>query len=215
VTRDLRAALVVEGISDSWFLPTVLTRALRDIFPPAVGIDIQEVTLLPVRCAGGLVEGICAAAAEKRDSLTMVFYHYDGTADTLRARRQYWDPLVDAWRLIPGGRELVPVVPVREMEAWALADAAALCDIVGSGWSRRDAFQADRLPDVEKLEDPKRTLREITARGRGTRQRRREPREYLTQIAERVSLEQLRAVPSFRQWSVDTVEALRKLRFLP
>jgi hypothetical protein len=213
--RELRAALVGEGVSDAWFLPRVLTRALEDIcWSGSVDVEVRDVSVLPIDRSGGLVEGVCTAVGERLDDL--FFYHYDGGANRAKTTMQYWEPLVDAWRRqVSDSRELVPVVPVLETEAWALPDKAALRAVVGSGWPKRDVFQTDRLADVERLEDPKRTLREISERGRGGRRRARKPEQYLPRIADELSLDALRDVPSFRQWSTDTVEALRKMRFLP
>jgi len=212
--RELRAALVVEGPSDAWFLPRVLTRALDAICrSESVDVEVREVGVLPIRRGGGLVEGVCVAAGECLDDL--FFYHYDGGANSVKAERQYWEPLAAAWRQVPGGRELVPVVPVREMEAWALADPVALRNVIGVAWSKRDVFWGDRPGDVEKLDDPKGKLQKISDGGRSGRRRARHPEEYLPLLAAEVSLEVLRDVPSFRQWSTDTVEALRKMRFLP
>jgi hypothetical protein len=212
--RVLGTALVVEGNSDALFLPTMITRVLQNLCdnhaPPEVGVSPVEV--LPVDTSNGLVAGICGAARAWAESLQILFYHYDGSANPDRERRRYWDPLCAAWPTVAAGRELVAVVPVREMEAWALADQSALREVVGASVA---VHQADRLADMERLEDPKRTLKELTLRGRGTRRHGRGPEEYLTLLAERVSFEELRTVPSFRRWYADTVEALRKMRYLP
>ena len=212
--RELRAALVAEGVSDAWFLPRVLTRALEEICrSESVDIEVRDVAVLTVRRGGRRAEDVCSAAEKRLDDL--FFYHYDGGADQSRSRRQYREPFAVEWRKRLDGRALVPVLPVREMEAWALADKTALRAVVDSDWSTRDVFQNDRLADVERLEDPKRTLREISDRGRAGRRRARHPEDCLPLVAAEVSLEVLRDVLSFRQWSTDTVEALRKLRFLP
>lgn len=212
--RYLSTALAVEGSSDEDFLPPLLTRALDDLCARSdVPVEVADVEVLPVP-RPRRIDNVCAAARERLDSLSMVFYHYDGTADVDSARQQYWRPMAAKWQQLPGDRDLVPVVPVREMEAWALADVEALREVVGSDWVRRSVFQADRLPDVERLEDPKLTLKKICARGHGRRLDTPPAKQYLPRIAELISLEKLRAVPSFRQWSTDTVDALRRMRFL-
>ena len=213
--RELRAALDAEGPSDALFLPRVLTRALEDTcLSMSVDLEVRDVSVLRVRRGGGhRVDDACAEAKKRPDHL--FFFHYDGTADSSREKRKHWEPFVAEWRQRLGDRALVAVVPVREMEAWALADKAALLAVVGSDWPGRGFFQADRPADVERLEDPKFILQEVSKRGRGRRRRARKPEEYLPRIADELSLEALRDVPSFRQWSVDTVEALRKMRYLP
>jgi hypothetical protein len=214
----LSTALVAEGPSDEWFLPIVLQQALREICAQRadVYVEIPDVQVLrPQAGDAGLVRGICNIADQALDDLAILFYHYDGTARPDKAAAKYWTPLTAAWADIRGGRELVAIVPVREMEAWALADPEALRTVFGTGSVRRRPFQSDRLADVERLDDPKRTLQEIAVGGRGGRQHGPDPAAYLTRIAELLSIERLRAVPSFQQWQADTIDALRKMRYLP
>jgi hypothetical protein len=218
--RYLSAALVVEGNSDEWFLPVVLQRALQEICTRlAEGyVEIPGVQVLwpVVGSGGGLVQGICEVAERALDDIAVLFYHYDGTARPDRAAERYWKPLKAAWSNIDGGRELVAVVPVREMEAWALADPDALRTVFGSNCVRGEPFfRAAGTADVESLVDPKRTLREIAARGRRVRRPVPDPADYLTRLAELLSMERLSAVPSFRQWSTDTTEVLRRMGYLP
>jgi hypothetical protein len=214
--RYLNPVLVPEGPSDAWFFPTLIGRALNQIClrEATAPVEVADVQVLPVDRSGGLVDGVISAVTERLDSTTVVFYHYDGGSDAGSERAKYWDPLVAAWQLLPGERQLVPLVPVREMEAWALADRTALRRVAGDRWLVREVFQRDRLAEVERLTDPKRTLRDIASSGRGARLRARDPADYLTLLAEHISLAELAAVPSFQCLSADTVAALRELRYL-
>jgi Domain of unknown function (DUF4276) len=213
--RPLRALLVAEGASDRWFLPKVLERALDELCrDSALSVLAAEVEPLENVRTVDSPAAITAEVKQRLNDFVIAFLHYDGTADPDRERCKRWDPLMAQCPRLPGGREWVPVVPIREMEAWAVADREALLNVTGVAVTATGAFQVDLLSNVQRLEDPKRTLGEITARGRGTRRRKREAADYFPLLAERISLDALRNVESFRQWECDTVQALRKLGFL-
>ncbi|MEW9551531.1 hypothetical protein [Nonomuraea sp. NPDC050783] len=184
---EVNAFLTAEGNSDYDFLPVLLERALNRL-------------CLPHRLA---VAG-----------MTLLFYHYDGSAAPDREERKYWAPLRESWKKHGPGRPLVRVVPVREMESRALSDLDVLRQVAGSSWHAKGVFEGERLSRVECLSDPKRTLKEVVASGRRRRRAGREAGDYLTRIAELMSLDYLESVPSYRLWLSGTCEALEELRLI-
>ncbi|SDH77967.1 Predicted ATPase [Sinosporangium album] len=211
----LNSFITAEGCTDYDFLPVLLERALERICVPR-GIAVAAVQSLRVTVDKGESkhQAICRTAASAATGMTLLFHHYDGSADVERETRKYWDPLVKERGRMGPQLPLVRVVPVREMESRALADADVLRQVAGSDWNPRDVFDGEKISDAERLKDPKRTLGDVIAKGRRRRRVVREPREYLPLIAETLNLKHLEKLPSYRLWKDETVEALRKLELI-
>lgn len=212
MVRTLNSFLFREGSSDEYFLPRILQRGLIELCGHSA---VAIAPVIPLRVAGPLVTGVCAAAESVADMADIFFYHFDGSANVTRETRKYWQPLQTGWTQAGIRREVVPVVPVREMEAWALGDAEALQATVRTSGFGRSVFEHQRLGVPEELTDPKRTLAEILAASRhGNRARYMGAARYLPALAEQVSLSALRRLSSFQRWESDTTQALRKLRII-
>lgn len=160
----LCAGLYAEGPSDYAFLQPFLDRLLEDIaaslYPasyevaPTVGIDAF---------AHGLnrESRIAAAIAENYERCNLFVIHSDGASDHELAQRQKIDPGIEAARSALPGDQLVavPCVPVREIEAWLLADADAFRPLL-------TAATLVTLPaNPERETDPKAALDEVLAAG--------------------------------------------------
>lgn len=199
-----------EGTSDDYFLPRILERALVRLCGKAE-VDVAAVIPLPVR--GPLIGGVCAAARDAADGATLFFYHYDGTANVERETTKYWEPLNEAWIDEGPRRHLVRVVPVREMEAWAVADRAALTVVAPRAVSPEEVFEHRHLENPERLSDPKKTLATLFS-GSSRRRRKSDTERYLSRLAEEVSIDALERLPSFAQWRTETTDVLRELRII-
>ncbi|MBN6053448.1 DUF4276 family protein, partial [Nonomuraea sp. RK-328] len=212
---EVNACLTAEGNSDYDFLPILLERALNRVcLPHSLRVAPVQVLRVSVQDSESKHQAVCRVAEAAVSGMTLLFYHYDGSANPSREEKKYWDPLVQKWRAFGLARPLVRVVPVREMESWALSDLDVLRRISGSSWDSGGVFEADRLGRVESLSDPKRTLSDIVACGKRRRRAGRQAGDYLALIAETMSLEHLEGVPSFRRWQVETLEALREVRLI-
>ncbi|MFG3440217.1 DUF4276 family protein [Nonomuraea sp. NPDC047897] len=212
---EVNACLAAEGNSDYDFLPVLLERALnRMCLPYHLRVAPVQVLRISVQAGESKHQAVCRAAEAASSGMTLLFYHYDGSADSSREERKYWTPLLRHWQTAALARPVVRVVPVREMESWALTDVDVLRRIAGSSWDESTVHQADRLARVETLADPKRTLSDIVTCGKRRRRAGREAADYLALIAETMRLEHLERVPSFRLWQAETLEALRELRLI-
>lgn len=196
--RWLQMALVSEGPSDDLFLPPVLHRSAVDRY----GRDAVVEDVVPVRAAKGpaAIEGSIRALRAREGSFNLVVVHHDhdGSADRWigEFRRQ--------WLASGCPDPVAAVVPVRETEAWALADGDVLRRVLGVTWDDRRLGLPDRR-ELEGLLDPKALLRRLMGRHR------RWDVEYLARLGELVSLERLRELSAFRRWEDDLAEALHLL----
>ena len=200
----LSAGLFAEGPTDYRFFIPLLERLLTEIsrnvipeeteVPTPIGIDA------PVGTLGGRENTLPAAIKENWDTCILFVVHSDGDADPENAYRTCVTPGVSqAKEMFP---ELVAVgcVPVKETEAWLLADPGVFVKFWG---------KAPTLPkDPEGVLDPKlemvKMLREVGER---------DPR--LSKVYEifgaNVSFEALRRLSAFRFFEQELTEAVRRV----
>jgi hypothetical protein len=193
--RFLTAILFCEGREDEAFLRILLERQLRQLGTLGDGFGFEE--LAPGGCMtatafGDELDRSILAASEMFD---IVFVHNDHDQRqkcVLRDERL-------AGKLASNSRT-VNVIPIRETEAWALADPAAL----PSGC--QTAHVPPKPQQVEKLADPKATLKQALGR------------KYSAELAEAVafglSLDRLAIIPAYRSFLQDLTAALKELNFL-
>src|SRR5262245_21851215 len=130
---QLLFTLLGEGTSDDALMP-IIEWVLAH---PDLGL-LPEVELLPTFVhpgdmpdASSLVERILACALEYPSHL--LFVHLDADGPTRDARAQaIRDAAVEARRLGHTIPPVMPVVPVREMEAWILFDEKAIREAAGN-----------------------------------------------------------------------------------
>ena len=109
----------------------------------------------------------------------------------------------------------VAVVPVRETEAWVLVDGDALRAAFGTVLDDMGLSIPARPREVERIRDPKRTVRRAFAKVVGTRQLKKKRVEtFLDVIGERVRLDRLREVPAFQRLEHDLRAALFTFGYL-
>jgi len=107
----------------------------------------------------------------------------------------------------------VAVVPVRETEAWALADGDALRAVFGTVLEDAALGVPPHARLVETITDPKRALDSAYLLTRPSGRRARAgAAALLSALGQQVSLDRLRQVPSFARTEAGVLEALRHLR---
>lgn len=201
----LCAALYAEGPSDYEFLSPLISRTLdllgNALFPSR--IDVAETLGIdaPRPFPAKRDDRIAAAVAENWGAFTLLVIHADGAGDPDEARQSCVAPGIDLARQDFPSLVTVPCVPVRELEAWMLADAEAFHTLLGRGMS-------PSLPaDPEREADPKQTLRRILQEGDFRRGSERVHRLF----GEEVRFEALRRLPAFQRFEADLKEAIQAI----
>jgi hypothetical protein len=211
-------ALVAEGPTDYRFLPSVLYRLTEDL---CLHHGLSTVQVDPVRALDldGTIrdrtEQIVAAARQADGSYQVLFLHTDGAGDpeaAIRERFMRWNRGLAA--LGRADERAIAVVPVREMEAWALSDGEALRGAFGTTLSDDQLGLPRRAQDVENVRDPKRMLKMAYERALRPRVPKRPVVAALEAIAERVELTRLRMLPAFQRLEQDLRNALRDLQYV-
>jgi hypothetical protein len=190
------AALFCEGREDACFLERVLTRQLGAFGMKGDGFDFDVVSAQECRTVES-AERVRDAVRAAAQHYNVVFLHQDRNErekiDSLR-NRIHGD--------LPSQTRTVAVVPVRETEAWALADPAVFAAFRGSA--------ADVLPsrprDVEAVQDPKAQLSRALGR--------RYDERIAESVGERIDLGRLAQVPAYAVFLQELTNALKELRFL-
>lgn len=196
MARYLTASLFCEGREDARFLEHVLARQLTVLGFDGPGFEMGDVFTQGCRSVeeAGRIGGAVLVAARDFD---LVFIHHDwnerAKIETLRKR-------VDGE--LPADTRLVGVVPVRETEAWPLADSAAFPKVGGDGV----ALLPIRPKDVEAVSDPKLLLEKALGRQYDER--------IADWIGERIDLRRLAQVPAYADFLRDLTTALKELHFL-
>lgn len=207
----LGLALYAEGPTDYAFLQPLLHRVCDWVCrTSAIGVvEIAQVEALsaPATAKGGRGERIVASALEMEGAWNVLFIHSDGDGDWQSVIREQVEPAFLRLRqsAATSGRALVAVVPVREVEAWLLADPQALHDALGLRLEVSPFAPPARPAAVEQVSDPKAAVTALQALNPRRRRSSVLQRDLYTMMGETVSLERLASVPAFARF----LEALK------
>jgi hypothetical protein len=201
--RWIAPALFAEGSSDYHFLGELLPRVVRDaahrLFGPdfAMHEPLLKLDAPPQRREAQVAQAVDLVA----DECNLLFIHADGNGDAERARTERVAPGAAAVAARHPEILIIACVPVRETEAWLLADSAAFVRVLGR------AVPVDLPKDPESLRDPKQALRDVlTAASAGVG-----PVELLERFGQEITLDALRRLSAFRRLESDLDEALSRL----
>ncbi len=178
--RWLGLALYAEGPTDHRFLDEVLRRTVEHLLLDAGhAVQLSPVQRLPLTAAAELAraERIAVGAESVQGAFHLLFVHADGEGDPQRARIERVQPGIEAMhaRLGASGRQGVAMVPVRETEAWAMADSQCLRAVLGTSRSAHEIGLPESADELEGLLDPKATFAAVVLSARGGRRGRRRP----------------------------------------
>ncbi|MFD7937488.1 DUF4276 family protein [Streptomyces sp. NPDC059755] len=190
-------ALLTEGLSDQWFLLPLIDRQVEELeLASPHGFDFAN-TVPGSRFTVAPRERVSEEVEMLLDHMDLVILHHDHN------ERSKVEAVRASLRKVEDADRVVGLVPVRETEAWMLADPAVLPDTPAA--AVRDLIRSSR--DVERVPDPKKAL----AQAFGPRHR---PEYEFDRLGQRMSLAALRQVPAYARWVAELSRALQKLRFL-
>ena len=216
----LGLALYAEGPTDYYFLRPLLQRLCEDLCAREATdqVDVSEVKDLnhPVEVRDEPREQrILAAAKRAEGAWRILFVHADGANDPARARGEQVAPSLELLRDTFRDKGVgVAVVPIRETEAWAIADGEAIRSAFGTRLSD-DQLGLPARRAVEAVTDPKAILLAAFHATNPTGRRRKQGTSpYLNTLGEAVSLDQLSELTAFNRLVVELRAALQELRIL-
>lgn len=215
----LQPLLYAEGPTDYHLLGPLLRRLVEAVCLEAARSVVDVVDVQGVDAPGRFQKDdrstrILEAARGYWGGATVLFIHADGAGDPEGKRAEQVTPAMDRIAAELRGGACVPVMPVRELEAWTLADGDALRIAFGTTAGDDALGIAKRPRDVEKILDPKRQLRAALEAAGGPSRRRRRAEDFYGRIGERIELDKLRQVPAFAAVEAELRAALRRLGIL-
>jgi hypothetical protein len=195
--RYVSFALLCEGSTDAAALPPLIDKAVLDLIRSD---DARAAFDWMIHCSGDSSDDTVQSLVSSKD-YDILIVHRDAGSDAAGRRSRI---------AALGG---VPLVPVRELEAWLIVDPNAFC--------RAANVPLERLPGglpvgraVERELDPKAVLSHIieTIHRRPPRGgRHRELEQFLEIVANEVDYAKLRALPAFSTFLSDLRSALHRL----
>lgn len=216
----LLLALYAEGSVDRRFLPSIIQRTSEVIlamFGETI-IDIPDTIIIPKRY-DNLDECILYAAREAKDH-HILFIHNDSDNLTYDGALQQ--------RFIPGFkrvqqereevcRQLVPIIPIRMVEAWMLADYHALCQVLGTNLDSQALGLPSKVSQVENIAKPKETISGMIRKINAGSSRRRRTVNLDTRyelLARQINLNMLLELSSYKQFVKALMEILEELHLI-
>ena len=212
-------AALHEGGSDALYFGVLVPRLMEAIIA-SDGIGHSDIPSFPAVILGKSgrdVDLVAAEICENRDAFHMVFVHADvggaGLAQGLEARSTAYCSRAHEICGWPVAR-CVTVMPRHETEAWVLADPNAVLSALGYRGAASDVGLPATAAEAETLPDPKATLR-AAVRAVAGRRRSDSAAQLFGPIAQRQSLEALRASQSFRVFEASLRRCLANLGCIP
>ena len=218
--KTISLALYAEGTTDYRFLPIIIQNTVERILflNDCPDIAVVEPTLITDVKGDSGAENIYNAAKEAQ-GVHILFVHLDADARTIEKARSE--------RFIPGRalvnnsegklcKDIVPIIPVKNIEAWLVCDYEAFCNAVGTRATAEELGLPNHPRLVEALPDPKQSFKEALRIAHVARRKRSryEPGEYYELLARTINLDTLLRVPAYIAFYNELTEALKKLRVI-
>ncbi len=219
----LRLALFYEGNSDRHFLPTLIYRTVDKIRKGRTPyeLDIYDVEVVNewsgLPSLSGAYRNRVLEGARRAFGYDALVIHRDADSSGRNAALdRYIEP---AKALVNGSQEavcktLIPIIPIRSIEAWMLADANALHTVTETNIRPEQLGLPATPQQVESVHKPKDALRQAIETARGSRRRgRREMdiNDLYADLAQQINLSLLEQVPSYKQFCEDVEQTLIQL----
>ncbi len=224
--NQLVLALYVEGPSDKRFLPIIIQRTCEEILAQRgrASVEVLEPLVLnqnKYRQFSTREECIVQAARDAAGCHALIVHADADDSTTERALTERFQPGYDlVQRLKTQSNEqmcehLLAIIPVRMIEAWLLADAQALSQVIGTKLDAVSLGLPTKAKSVESDPNPKQTLKQAAQKAIANRTRGRQINigTIFEPMARQISLERLKEVSSYQRFVEDLTQTLIALNF--
>lgn len=224
---EVTVAIYAEGSTDNRFLPVIIQRTctamlirhdrfnIDVLFPQIIYIDKTKVDSKLDQCI--------LDAARQAYGYHLLVIHTDGDSGNYQqARNERFEPGYD---LVQQNQKnvckiLIPIIPIRMVEAWLLADLEALKEVLRISTTIRELHNLgllEKAKEVEKYKDPKDILLQIIRKIYPRLPERRHKQilaDLYEGLAPIISIERLLQVPSYQQFIRDLEVAFQTLNII-
>jgi hypothetical protein len=221
MTKQLVVGLFTEGSTDIRFLESVVERTFSESLFQCSGSF--ELSVFPIRISkSGLnfVEQVLEASKSGIESYGIILLCVHSDSDSqdntnalmkIENTKQALEKQNDSYCKL-----IVKLIPIQMTEAWMLADSKLLKFEIGTDKSDNE-LGINRNP--ERISDPKSVIKEAIriSRQEITKRRRRELSisELYLPLGQKISLQLLENLQSFRDFKESIFDALFQLNYLP
>lgn len=220
--RQVFVGFTTEGTTDVRFLRKIIERSFEEIAYECQG-DVEPVVWpLEIKKTDlSFSEYALKAAQQGVEEIGMMILCIHSDADDATNQNVLDNKIAPARELIKAQSDdttckiLVPAIPVQMMESWMLADKDLLKNEIGTTKTDNE-LGINRSP--ESITDPKAVIEEAIriARQEITRRRRKELRisDLYLPVGQKVSIDKLKELPSYRRFQEDIRQAYRELHLM-
>lgn len=221
--KQIMIGFVAEGTTDIRFLENIVYRTFEDV---ACRQCDDEIEIIPYNIKvfdkgdtfTEMVLNASKASIEQAGAMTLVI-HTDSDTDTYEQRYAHkFVPALEALEKYEDDYNycsiITPLIPVRMMEAWMLADLDLLKEQIGTGKSNSDLGLSR---DPETIADPKSLISEairISTEDLPKRRQRLSISDLYGVIGVSISLEKLERLSSYQKFVEAVVDTYRKLGYI-
>lgn len=205
-----------EGAAEYGFLFAIVERTLEELLPDA---DLHGIPFDNIDTSGlSQVERMARVGKEAR-GYTFVVFHLDAdgpnteTAYSERFEPGYTQILQDkdSNRVNP---DFVPVIPVRNTDAWMLVDFDAFRQAVGTHQGAEELGFKQKPHQVESIPDPKTVFEDAVKNARPGRRKTVALDSVYFPLAQRISLDLLAKVPAYQEFLGRLTDTLKELHYM-
>lgn len=211
-------ALYCEGNTDKYFLPKIIERTAEKIIRIRATnyVDVLPVTVMDV-AKQQQGKDILEVAMQACGYDVLFVHKYADSRTYEETRVQCFEP---GCTLVQSCREgvcenLIPIIPVREVEAWMIADPEVLRELLEIKERLQNLHLPRRAVLVESDSDPKATLNRVIAKAESERRRKINRASFYESLALEVRLERLDQVPAYRKFLDELSGILLNLGIIP
>lgn len=216
--RQIIIGLTAEGTTDIRFLESVVTRTFQNIAFNECEYDLElQVHILETKKIGldfpeftqkASIDGV------EKFGISVLAIHSDAGKDSYEERKQH--KFVPAQQTLDTLEEdccklLVPIIPVRMIEAWMLADTDLLKSEMGTDKSN-NVLGIDRNP--ESIADPKNVIEQaikIATEDKPKRRQRLSISDLYSIVGDTIGIAALERLESYRKFQDEVRRAYREL----
>ncbi|MBM6733790.1 DUF4276 family protein [Mediterranea massiliensis] len=221
MTKQIFIGLATEGTTDERFLKSLIVRTFEEIALTecVVDIDIFVQSISVGKSGLSFPEYVvkCSGEGLKRGIMTLAI-HTDADRETYEERIQ--DKIEPARQLLNQQADedycklLTPVIPVRMIEAWMLADKELLKNEIGTRKSDHE-LKIDRNPEI--IADPKACIEEairIATSDLPNRRHKLSIADLYEIMGDKISIESLMRLDSYKKFVDEVRRTYRALNYL-
>ena len=206
-----------EGKTDNRFVPNIINRLISEyMFQNNITAEFSWNIIRRTGSSKNNILDLC----KRENGFTLVFFHRDSGNDTWEDT--FNNHLSSALEIINNDRKerylrlIVPVIPVKETEAWMLYDKKLLIDKIGVNLTEQELQLDYKISNIENVSNPKERIEnaiEIYKLKLPVKRRKYSVSisDLYDEIALEIELEKLNSSPSFSALKMSLQEKLDKI----